>query len=138
MKRILGIAILALSFGAAGAQAHETNATLVIRHQLRGCHSWSLNGDAYNPAQRGTLHAGSLLTVTDNDVMPHKLVQMSGPKVYYKGNPSMSHMSAKVQVLFLRPGVYTFTTKAGEDYVKGVKTIGEDNVLKLTIRVVNG
>ena len=98
MKRLLAVAILLLSFGAAGAQAHETNATLVIRHQVRGCHSWSLNSDAYNPTQRGTIHAGSLLTVTDNDVMSHKLIQTSGPKVYYKGNPSMSHMSAKVQV----------------------------------------
>jgi hypothetical protein len=137
MKRIVAIAILALSFGAAAAQAHETNATLVIRHQLRGCHSWSLNGDAYNPTQRGTLHAGSLLTVTDYDVMPHQLIQTSGPGVYYKGSPAMSRIGAKVQVLFLKTGVYTFTTKAGEDYMKGVKTIGEDKVLKLTIRVVN-
>ena len=138
MKRVLAVAIVALTFGAVGAQAHETNANLVIRHQVRGCHSWSLNGNAYNAIQRGTIHAGSLLTVTDNDVMPHKLIQTSGPKVYYKGNPSMSHMSAKVQVLFLKPGVYTFTTKVGEDYMKGVKTIGEDNVLKLTLRVING
>jgi hypothetical protein len=38
-------------------------------------------------------------------------------------------------VTFTKPGVYTFTTKAGEDYMSGVKTIGEDNVLKLTVTV---
>jgi hypothetical protein len=32
-------------------------------------------------------------------------------------------MGAKVQILFLETGVYTFTTKAGEDYVKGIKTV---------------
>jgi hypothetical protein len=140
MKRILGIAIVALSLGAAAAQAHETNAILTIRHQIRGCHAWSLNGSAYKPFQSGRIHAGSTLTVIDNDVMPHKLVQTSGPNVYYRGNPSMSHMSGKVQVLFLKAGTYTFTTKFGEDYpnMKMGETIGEDNVLKLRIVVVNG
>ena len=36
---------------------------------------------------------------------------------------------------FAKAGVYTFTTKAGEDYMKGIKTIGEDNVLKLKVTV---
>jgi hypothetical protein len=28
-----------------------------------------------------------------------------------------------------------FTTKPGEDYMEGIKTVGDDNVLKLTVRV---
>ena len=34
-------------------------------------------------------------------------------------------------------GVYRFTTKAGEDYrwAGSMKTVGEDNVLQLTVRV---
>ena len=39
------------------------------------------------------------------------------------------------RVAFAKAGVYRFTTKAGEDYMKGVKTIGEDNVLRLTVQV---
>ena len=31
---------------------------------------------------------------------------------------------------FTKAGVYRFTTKAGEDYTKGIKTVGEDNVLR--------
>jgi hypothetical protein len=31
---------------------------------------------------------------------------------------------------------YIFTTKAGEDYMKGVKTSGEDNILRLVVTVV--
>src|SRR5881396_3664537 len=98
MKRILGVAILALSLGAAAAQAHETNATLAIHDQIRGCHSCSLNGGAFKTSQIAD-PCRSTLTVIDNDVMPHKLVQTSGPKVYNRGNPSLSRMGAKVQVL---------------------------------------
>jgi hypothetical protein len=32
-------------------------------------------------------------------------------------------------------GVYTFGTIAGEDYVKGIKTVGPDNVLRLVVTV---
>ncbi len=48
----------------------------------------------------------------------------------------MSRMGASVKVVFSKAGTYRFTTKAGEDY-KGinVKTIGEDNVLHLTVTV---
>jgi hypothetical protein len=39
-------------------------------------------------------------------------------------------------VTFPAAGTYVLSTKAGEDYMKGIKTIGEDNTLK--IRVVVG
>ena len=47
----------------------------------------------------------------------------------------MSHFGATSKVTFLRAGTYVFTTKAGEDYMKGVKTTGEDNVLTLKVVV---
>jgi hypothetical protein len=48
----------------------------------------------------------------------------------------MRHMSASVRVTLGKPGTYRFTTKAGEDYPgMSMKTIGEDNVLRLTVRV---
>jgi hypothetical protein len=51
-------------------------------------------------------------------------------------HPLLAKMGASLKLTFTRPGVYHFTTKAGEDY-PGVtlKTIGEDNVLKLTVVV---
>ena len=72
--------------------------------------------------------------------MPHKLVLTSGPAVKIVGsatmNHMMNHMGASVKVIFTKAGTYRFTTKVGEDY-KGMamKTIGEDNVLHLTITV---
>jgi plastocyanin len=112
------------------------SSTITIRHQMRGCHAWAVNGGAYRPTQRTTLARGGTIRFIDNDVMPHKLVLVSGPAVRYHGSPAMRHMSASVRVAFPRAGVYRFTTKPGDDYPGlAMKTIGEDNVLRLTVRV---
>jgi len=47
----------------------------------------------------------------------------------------LGRMGAATSITFAKPGLYRFITKAGEDYMAGVKTIGEDNVLRLTVRV---
>jgi plastocyanin len=124
-----------------GTNAHATSkapshSTITIRHQMRGCHAWAVNGGTYRPTQKTTLARGGTITFIDNDVMSHKLVETSGPAVRYQGSPAMRHMSASVRVTFRKAGVYRFTTKAGEDYPgMSMKTIGEDNVLRLTVRV---
>jgi len=122
--------------GGATAKPRATKATVTIRHQVRGCHNWAVNGGAYRPAQQIRLARGGTVTFVNNDVMPQKLVQKSGPAVRYIGKPNMNHPAAPVKVVLKRAGVYRFTTKVGEDYIKGVKTIGEDNVL--TLKVVVG
>ena len=126
---VVGLALIAVP--AAGASSH---ATLTIRHQLHGCHSWSLNGGAYKTSQTLTFRHGGTLVVTDNDVMSHKLVETSGPAVRI-AHPSMVRMGATAKITFTHPGSYRFTTRPGEDYMKGIKTIGEDNVLRLTVTV---
>jgi hypothetical protein len=139
----------AVALAAGGARTHSA---LVIRHQLRGCHAWSVNGGAFKPSQTVTLHRGGWISVTNNDVMPHQLVKTSGPAVTItrlgagtaakgmglKGNfpPAMlARMGAAARLTFSKVGVYRLTTKAGEDYMPGIKTTGSDNVLKLTVVV---
>ena len=142
MKRLLfifaGLALMASL--AAGGFAATTKApkssTIMIRHQVRGCHSWSVNGGAYRATQSTSLARGGAIRFTNMDVMPHKLLKTSGPAIHFAGKPNMNHMSATVKVTFSKAGVYKFTTKPGEDYMKGMKTIGEDNVLHLTVKVV--
>jgi len=113
-----------------------SKSTITIRHQMKGCHAWSVNGGPYRASQQTVLARGGTITFVDNDVMPHKLVETRGPAVRYHGSPAMRHMSATVRVTFGKPGVYKFTTKAGEDYPgMAMKTIGEDNVLRLTVKV---
>jgi plastocyanin len=110
--------------------------TITIRHQMKGCHTWSVNGGPYRATQQTALARGGTITFVDNDVMPHKLVETRGPAVRYHGSQAMRHMSATVRVTFGKRGVYKFTTKAGEDYPgMAMKTIGEDNVLRLTVKV---
>jgi plastocyanin len=136
MKRsLLFAAIAAALVLPLGASAHGS-ATLTIRHQMRGCHAWSFNGGAFKASQSVTLERGTTLTVTDNDIMSHKLVQVSGPTLRLSASAYMHKMGASTHVVFTKAGVYTFTTKPGEDYFKGMKTIGEDNVLKLKVRVI--
>ena len=139
MKRTLGLiglisgAALALALGAAAAK--PSGGTLLIQHQTKGCHAWSYNGNAFKAAQTAHLKRGATIKVVDNDVMSHVLIQKSGPAAKFVGKAAMSHMGSFVKVVFAKAGVYTFTTKAGEDYFKGVKTIGEDNVLTLKVVV---
>jgi hypothetical protein len=129
---VLALAVVSLFSGS--ALASSPRATLTIRHQTRGCHAWSFNGGAYKASLKITLTRGTALKVIDNDVMPHKLIQLAGPKARLIA-PTMNHMSAQAKVVFGKKGTYKFTTKPGEDYVKGVKTVGPDNILRLTVTV---
>jgi hypothetical protein len=151
---LTAVALAAVASLAANSEAGVTSnsASLVIRHQLRGCHAWSVNGSAFKATQSIVLRRGSWLTITNNDVMPHALVKVAGPAVRFvnlktsmmgagMGKPgkaapgAMTHMGASTKVFFAKAGVYRFTTKAGEDYLSGMITLGEDNVLWLTVTV---
>jgi plastocyanin len=137
-KRMPILVALALTLGLAGAASAAStapgHASLLIRHQTKGCHSWSVNGGAFKASHSITLRRGGSLTVTNNDVMPHRFVETSGPALRIT-NAMLKHMGASVKVTLTKPGVYHFTTRAGEDYTSGVKTTGEDNVLRLTVVV---
>jgi hypothetical protein len=134
--------------------ASPKSAALVIRHQVRGCHSWSLNGGPFIVRQMVTLSRGGSLTVTNNDLMVQDLIKTSGPAVRMKlvkqshmgdmpmamhmeGKPSpyaMAHPGAKVSVTFTNPGIYRFRLVDRGDYYKGIKTVGPDN--EPTLKVV--
>jgi plastocyanin len=134
---ILSLAVGATALAASAAQAHNGphGTTIVIRHQMHGCHAWSLDNGPYRAALVVRLHAGSVLTFRNNDVMPHTLVQTSGPAVSYLGKRLMNHVGAALQAAFIKPGVYRFTTRAGDDYTKGMETKGPDYVLTLKVVV---
>ena len=108
---VLALALTAVLAGS--ALASTPKATLTIRHQTRGCHAWSLNNGRYTASLKVKLARGTTLTVIDNDVMPHKLIQLAGPKAKLI-RPAMKHMSAQAKVVFAKKGTYRFTTKAGK------------------------
>jgi plastocyanin len=112
------------------------SATITISHEMRGCHMWQLGNGAPKPTLLVALKAGTMLRFVNNDIMPHKLVQQAGPKLRLQ-HANLNHLSATTAVKLVRKGVYRFTTKPGEDYklFANHKTIGEDYVLHLTVRV---
>jgi hypothetical protein len=121
---------------AAPASSHASGPVLIIRHQMHGCHAWSLGvSGAAKVSQTVRLKRGVHLGIGNNDVMPHKLVQLAGPRVNLPDGASMNSIGAMIEVRFPKAGVYRFTTKAGEDYSKGIHTIGADNTLELKVIV---
>ena len=134
MKLML-TALVALAV-AGSAFAAPRSATLTIRHQLHGCHSWSFDGSSWKASQTVTLARGATLKIVDDDIMPHKLVQLSGPKATLT-HAAMTRMGATATAHFLARGTYVFKTRPGEDYPMGMKmdTVGEDNLLRLVVTV---
>ena len=141
---------LALSLSALAAQPRS--ATLLIHHQVHGCHAWSLNGGPFIVHQSVRLARGGALTVTNKDLMVQELVKTSGPAVHLKlikmgnmgvgakmhmgkaGPYAMAHMGATVKVTFPEVGTYRFRLMDRGDYYAGIRTIGPDN--KPTLSVV--
>ena len=142
---MLALPAIAFAFSGCGSSAAENAAnagpatsktqlaSLVISHATVGCHNWSLNGGATKVSQTVSLTPGSTLTVTDQDVMAHTVVQTAGPHAQIQ-NPQ-TNQTETATLTFTQPGTYKFGTKAGEDYTPGIITTGADHVLQLTVTV---
>jgi plastocyanin len=128
-------ALLAASLAGMATANGRTSATLTIRHQMRGCHTWGIAGGRFSARQSLNLAPGATLRVINNDIMPHTLVQTGGRHVRIV-HPRMARMGATSSVRFPRAGVYKFKTRPGEDY-PGIKleTKGEDFKLRLSVTV---
>jgi hypothetical protein len=125
------------SAAAPAASKLPTSASATIVHTTVGCHTLDVAGTA-GPTPHATLHlaTGAVLHVQDNDVMPHRLISVTGPQPQF-ANPNMTHMGARSTVTFPAAGTYVLQTKAGEDYTTGIKTIGPDNTIRIKV-VVGG
>jgi plastocyanin len=118
-------------------QALPSSISATIEHATVGCHTLAVQGASKSaPHVTVKLATGGVLHLEDNDVMPHTVFRVSGPQATISG-ADMSHMGASSTVTFPAAGTYVLSTKAGEDYVKGIKTIGRDNTLKIRV-VVRG
>ena len=143
--------VAAVLVAPSSAAAPPDSASIVIRHQLRGCHTWSLNGGAYRGDLAVRLAPGGTLTITNNDPMVHKLIRERGPAVRMRTIPHehmrmvglhritgpgvMNHMGASLKVTFPRPGTYRFTTEDLGDYFE-LESVGRNYHLQLVVKVV--
>jgi hypothetical protein len=155
MKRLLiAVSLLALGVGAAVPASAATAAksgSIVIRHQLKGCHAWSFNKGPAKASLDLRLARGGTLTVENVDPMVHQLMQKAGPAVTMRtvahdhmamvglhkitGRGVMNHMGAALKVTFRQAGVYRFTTEDLGDYFE-LETMGKVNELKLVVRIL--
>src|SRR5438445_13729703 len=83
-KKHLRIAALALGVTAAifvsSASAHAPK-TVTIRHQLRGCHTWSFANGPFTASLKIRVDRVRAAVSVNNDALPQKLLQFAGPKV---------------------------------------------------------
>ena len=107
---------------------------LTIQHVQRGCHVWS-NGKTMGAMMRLHLKPGQKLSILDNDVDAHQMMELAGPIHLHMAGPMM--MNRGVTLAFMKKGVYRLGTKTLEMPGGGmdVKTIGPDNHLRLVVTV---
>ena len=84
---------------------------LTIQHVQRGCHVWS-NGRTMGAMMRLHLRPGQKLSITDEDVDPHQMLELAGPMHLRMGGPMM--MNHKQTLSFVKKGVYRLGTKTVE------------------------
>lgn len=139
MKRLriallVSAASVSAVFSVAATYGHGTS-IITIRHQMKGCHTWSYDGEPYRASLRVVLGQARFVRFVNNDMMPQRLVQLSGPRVAVNG-ASMNRIGAKAQVLFGEKGVYRFRTVAGKEFAWAPRdAAGPDHVLRLTVVV---
>src|SRR3954468_9039202 len=112
MRRFIALLTIGAATAAALAATASASPTtsILIRHQVQGCHTWSVNGNGYAAAQKIVVRPMTKFTITDNDVMPHTLVQLSGPKVSFAA-PAMNKPGAHASFQLFKKGTYVFRTK---------------------------
>jgi hypothetical protein len=109
---------------------------LTIQHVLKGCHVWSY-GHRTGAMMLLRLRVGQKLSVLDQDVDAHQMLQFAGPRRLHLGGPMMTNHGMTLQ--FMKRGTYHLGTKTvdmpGMGSAMSVKTIGPDNKLRLTVTV---
>jgi hypothetical protein len=107
-------------------------AELTIVHIVNGCHNWT---DSKTIAEKAdvTLQRGGRLTILNQDVDIHKLVQLAGPRI---ATGKAMAMNATAKLRFAKSGLYRFKTVTSEmTGMPDMKTIGPDYRLLLFVHV---
>src|SRR6266498_192634 len=116
------------------ASASLATRKLSIQHVQKGCHLWS-NGTTMAAMMRLHLKPGQKLSILDQDVDAHQMIEFAGPMHLHMGGPMM--MNRGMTLAFMKKGVYRLGTKTVEMAGGGmeVKTLGPDNHVRLVVTV---
>ena len=106
---------------------------LTIQHVQKGCHVWS-DGRTTAAMMRLHLRQGQKLSILDQDVDAHQMMELAGPMHMRMGGPMM--MNHGVTLAFAKRGVYRLGTRTVEmPGAMEVETVGPDNQLRLVVTV---
>jgi hypothetical protein len=123
---------LVLVLFAVGAPSKTVRLTII--HTVRGCHVWQSSHDL-GPAGTITLARGGKLVLRVSCPMNFALTQTRGPRVAL-GNPVVSTGTSRT-ITFPKRGVYVLrAVNVQSSADMGLQTLGPDNTLVLTVRVV--
>ena len=105
---------------------------LTIQHVQKGCHVFAI-GSRQSGSMHLSLKRGASLQIVDQDIDPQQLVQLAGPRLGYAGHVMIGQHQT---IMFKNPGLYRFKNRVIDmGPMMNVKTIGPDNVLRLTVTV---
>jgi hypothetical protein len=105
---------------------------LTIVHIVRGCHNWT-DGKTIAEKADVTLQRGGRLTLLNQDVDVHKLVQLAGPRI---ATGKAMAMNGSTKLRFATSALYRFKTVTSEmPGMPDMKTIGPDYRLLLSVHV---
>ena len=108
--------------------------SMSIIHVVRGCHVWARGSRELGPSAIVSVKAVTKLKLRISCPMDFDLRQVAGPKVALGG--ARFYAGTTRVVTFKKVGVYRFTgTNVQTSDEMGLETLGDDNALKLTIRV---
>lgn len=138
MKKLMficGIAVVAAALVGANAYGSANTvrkASLTIIHVQKGCHVFSSSTGKAATVKR-TIARGGSVTIRNQDIDGHKLVQTRGP---VKLSLRALKMNDRAVLRFTKSGIYAFTTKTFElAGMPETMTMGMDNTLRLTVVV---
>src|SRR6266496_3702238 len=122
-----------MSFGTMASASLATQ-KLTIQHTQKGCHVWS-DGQTTGAMMRLHLKPGQKLSILDQDVDAHQMMELAGPMHLRMGKPMMT--SHGMTIVFMKKNIYRLGTKTVEMEGGGmdVKTVGPDNNLRLLVTV---
>jgi hypothetical protein len=134
--RLALVLILAAALSAASSAAATQAPTIALSivHYVRGCHVWSAPSRVLGPTTVITVKPGTRLKIRVSCPMDFDVRQIAGPRLALGG--ARWYTGATRALVFRKLGVYKLVAKNVQTSDEaGLETLGEDNVLRLTVRV---
>lgn len=129
---LVGAAVTAVPIAVASTQA--STLALSIVHVVRNCHVWSTGSKTLGPVATISVKPGTRLNLRVSCPMDFDLRQTAGPKLALGGSRLYTGTTRKL--VFRKAGLYKLVAKNVQTSDEiGLETLGEDNFLKLIVRV---